>query len=68
MPFYMAPFQHHFDTLLTSVFVSMMLDSVTLFFSRQKHKKHKHVFDGRKLEESEGYNYLFIIFYVLESK
>ena len=26
------------------------------------------LFDGGKLEESEGYNYLFVIFYVLESK
>ena len=26
------------------------------------------LFDGRKVEESEGYNYFFVVFYVLESK
>ena len=26
------------------------------------------LFDGRKLEESEGYNYFFIVFYMLELK
>ena len=24
--------------------------------------------DGRKLEKSEGYNYFFVVFYVIESK
>ena len=26
------------------------------------------LFDGGKLEESEGYNYFFVVYYVLESK
>ena len=26
------------------------------------------IFDGGKLEESEGYNYIFVVFYMLESK
>ena len=26
------------------------------------------LFDGGKLKESKGYNYFFVIFYVLESK
>ena len=36
---YLALFQQHFDTLLTSVFVSRKLDGVTSFFLRQQHKK-----------------------------
>ena len=79
---YLVLFRHHFDTLLTSVFISTTTDGVTSFFSRQQCKLCMYVivsvlvntvggiclFDGRKLEESEGYNYCFIAFYVLESK
>ena len=36
---YLAPLRRHFDTLLTSVFVSTTLDGVTSLFSRQQRKK-----------------------------
>ena len=78
---YLAPFQRHSNTLLMSELVSMTLDGVTSFFSCQQRKKihvndritvktvdGNSLCDGRKLEESEGYNYFFVVFYVLESK
>ena len=58
---YLAPFRRHFDTLLSSVFVSTTLDGVTFSHGIS-------VFDGGKIEESEGYNSFFVVFYVLESK
>ena len=45
--------------------------SVTSFFLSQQLKTSVggiSLCDGGKLEESEGYNYFFIVFYVLESK
>ena len=36
----LAPFRRHFETLLTSVFVSTTLDDVTWFFLRQQRKKY----------------------------
>ena len=77
---YLAPFRCHFVTLLRSVFVSTTLDGVTSFSHvnnvRNACKRQRYsqtvgeisVFDGGKFEESEGYNSLFVVFYVLESK
>ena len=67
-----------FDILLASVFVATTLDGVTSFFLSQQRKKCMltaalvntvggiSLCDDEKLEESEGYNYFFVIFYVLE--
>ena len=69
-----VPFRRHFDILLTSVFVVTTLDGLTLFFSRQQCKKCMETVcgislrNGGKLEESEGYNYFFTAFCVLQSK
>ena len=76
---YLAPFRRHVDALLTSVIVSTALDGVTSFSrinnvrNACKQQCYKIVggislCDGRQLEESEGYNYFFVVFYVLESK
>ena len=77
---FLAPFRRHFDTSL-EVFVSLTLDGVTLFFSCQQRKKCMltnsvtvktvgwvSLCDDGQLEESEGCNYFFVVFYVLESK
>ena len=65
--------RRHFYTLLTSVFVCTTLDAVTSLSSRQQCKnacKHSvtvktvcgiSLSDGRKLEESEGYNFLSLV-------
>ena len=77
---YLASFQRHFDTLLMSVFVSMTFDGVTWFSSTTTLEMHVNIsvtvktvggislFAGRKLGESEGYNYFFVIYYLLELK
>ena len=78
---YLAPFRRHADSLLTSVIVSTALDGVTSFFSRQQRKKCMlnnsvtvktvggiSLCDGGQFEESEGYNYFYVVFYVLELK
>ena len=77
---YLAPFQRHFYTLLTFVFISTTLDGVMSFFSRQQRKKYMQtsalvktvggisLCDGGKLDETEGYNHFFVVFYVFESK
>ena len=71
---YLAPFRRHADALLTSVIASTALDDVTSFFLRVnisvtiKTVGGISLCDGGQLEEPEGYNYFFVIFYVLESK
>ena len=65
---YLAPFWRLFDILQTSVYVATRLDCQTSFFSGQQHKKSLKLTYGGKLEESEGCNYFFVVFYVIESK
>ena len=76
---YLAPFQRHFDT---AVFVATTYGGLKSFFSGQQRKNACNISvtvktvggislcDGGKLpkKESEGYNYCFVVFYVLESK
>ena len=78
---YLAPFRRHFDTpadvnlsfynvrrcnvvFLTSTTLEMHVNvSVTV-----KTFGGISLFDGGKFEKSKGYNYIFVVFYVLESK
>ena len=76
---YLAPFGHHVDFLVTSVFISMTLDGVLLFSRIKTYEIHVNASitvkvvggisscNGRKLEKSEGYNCFFVVSCVLES-
>ena len=67
---YLAPFRRHFDTLLTSIFVSTTLDNVN---NAKMHVNNNvavktvggiSLCHGGKLEESDGYNYFYVVFHV----